>query len=234
MYYFLGRIFIRIFGKLIEGIQRSTKGLHYQVNQKAVEESANYAMNNFSEAMIFPLREDLWEYCINKVPNLRSEGGVIAEFGVWKGKSINYFAKKCPSATVFGFDSFEGLEEDWYGWKLSKGTFSTSGKPPKCAKNVQLFKGWFEDTVPVFLEQLEDTQIQILHMDADTFKPTSYVLNKLSANLGRGTIVIFDEYFGYTNWKLHEFKAWQELAKSKNIEYQYIGYTDKQVAVEIL
>jgi hypothetical protein len=38
--------------------------------------------------------------------------GVIAEFGVLKGKSINFLATKCPNAQVFGFDSFLGIEED--------------------------------------------------------------------------------------------------------------------------
>jgi len=71
-------------------------------------------------------------------------------------------------------------------------------------------------------------------MDADTFKPTSYVLSSLSNNLVKGTIIIFDEYFGYPNFRLHEFKAWQELVDSSGIEFSYIGYTGYQVAIEIL
>ena len=71
-------------------------------------------------------------------------------------------------------------------------------------------------------------------MDADTYKPTAYVLNSLTKNLGKGTIVIFDEYFGYHNFRQHEFKAWQEFVNSEGIKYQYIGYTKMQVAIEIL
>lgn len=161
-------------------------------------------------------------------------GGVIAEFGVWKGESINFFARNCPKARVFGFDSFEGLEEDWYGNQLQKGHFSTNGYLPNCERNVTLVKGWFEDTLPQFCSELKQERISLLHMDADTYKPTSYVLNSLSNNLGKGTIIIFDEYFGYPNFRLHEFKAWQELVDSSGIEFSYIGYTGYQVAIEIL
>lgn len=71
-------------------------------------------------------------------------------------------------------------------------------------------------------------------MDADTYKPTSYVLSSLAQNLRKGTIVIFDQYYGYPNFRLHEFKAWQEFVHAQQIKYEYIGYTERQVAVEIL
>ena len=171
---------------------------------------------------------------IESLKSKQQRGGVIAEFGVWKGESINFFARNCPKAKVFGFDSFEGLEEDWYGFRLQKGFFSTNGQLPKCERNVTLIKGWFEDTLPKFCLELQQEKIQLLHMDADTYKPTAYVLNSLTKNLGKGTIVIFDEYFGYPNFRLHEFKAWQELVNSEGLKYRYIGYTEMQVAIEIL
>jgi hypothetical protein len=71
-------------------------------------------------------------------------------------------------------------------------------------------------------------------MDADTYKPTNFVLNALRNNLRVGTIIIFDEYFGYTNWRSHEFRAFQEFVSSFGIEYKYIAHTSMQVAVEIL
>lgn len=95
-------------------------------------------------------------------------------------------------------------------------------------------KGWFEDTLPEFCTMLQGEKIQLLHMDADTYKPTAHVLKTLAKNLGKGTIVIFDEYFGYPGFRLHEFKAWLEFVTSQEIRYQYIGYTEMQVAIEIL
>jgi hypothetical protein len=237
---FLFKLFNRSFGIIFRGIQKtlvyktSPLGLHYLVNQMAIQDSAEYAANYFSEALIFKKREDLWDYCLKRVPNFQQEGMIIAEFGVWKGESINYFAKKCPKAQVFGFDSFEGLEEDWYGFVPPKGTFNMGGKLPKCEKNVELYKGWFEETLPSFMKKLNQSKIHIVHMDADTYKPTFFVLNSLSNNLGPGTIIIFDEYFGYPNFRSHEFKAWKNFVDLSGFKYRYIGYTEMQVAVEIL
>ena len=59
-------------------------------------------------------------------------------------------------------------------------------------------------------------------------------LNSLSKNLGKGTIIIFDEFIGYPGFKLHEFKAWLEFVDSVRIQFQYIAYTDMQVAIELL
>jgi len=236
----LFKLFNRTFGIIFRGIQKTLVnkttpvGVHYLVDQIAIKDSAEYAIKNFSEALIFRKREKLWDFCISRIPTLRAEGGIIAEFGVWKGESINYFANQCPRARVYGFDSFEGLEEDWYGYVLPKGTFSTKGKLPRCEKNVELFKGWFEETLPSFVEKLNHSKIQILHLDADTYKPTAYVLKTLSKNLAAGTIIIFDEYFGYPNFRSHEFKAWNEFVVSAGINFRYIGYTEMQVAIEIL
>lgn len=38
----------------------------------------------------------------------------------------------------------------------------------------------------------------------------------------------------YPNFRLHEFKAWQELVNSDELNYRYIGYTEITVAIEIL
>ena len=105
---------------------------------------------------------------------------------------------------------------------------------PKVESNVKLIKGWFEDTLPNFIQELKQEQLSILHMDADTYKPTKYVLNALHKNLGTGSIIIFDEYFGYPNFVLHEMKAFQEFVNTFSINYRFIGYSNAQVAVEIL
>jgi Methyltransferase domain len=235
---FIHKFFDRTFGKIIRIFQRSLINrkpvdltLQDLVNQNAVQDSALYAIKNFSESMQFDARSELWSYCLNINP---SRIGIVAEFGVWKGESINFFARNCKEARVFGFDSFEGLEEDWYGYKLQKGFFSMNGELPRVESNVKLIKGWFEDTVPNFIKELGGEQISILHVDVDTYKPSKYLLNAFAKNLTRGSIIIFDEYFGYTNWRSHEFRAFQEFVSNFGIKYKYIGYTNMAVAIEIL
>ncbi len=105
---------------------------------------------------------------------------------------------------------------------------------PKCASYVKLYEGWFVDTVSIFKDELQDKVISLLHIDSDTYKPAKYVLNALADNLKCGSIIVFDEYFGYTGWRLHEFKAFQEFVLEHNMEYKYIGYTGERVAVKIL
>ena len=241
MNYFINKVFYYTVGKVLRLFQRSlikydsVPSVRDLVNRNAVQESSDYAIKNLSQAMQFVSRSELWRYCLKKSTQLQyTEEGVIAEFGVWQGESINFFAKTCPKARVFGFDSFEGLEEDWYGYVLQKGQFDKKGKLPKVENNVTLIKGWFEDTLPNFVKSLAHEKILILHMDADTYKPSKYVLNSLAKNLGSGSIIIFDEYFGYPSWQLHEFKAYQEFVTKFSINYKYIAYTDTQVAIEIL
>ncbi len=238
---FVKKLFSLSIGKILHLFQSSLLDRHHidtvqeLIDKNAVHSSAQYAVKNFSKAMRFESRRELWSYCLNTNFQLKSPSKkIIAEFGVWQGESINFFAKHCPDARLFGFDSFEGLEEDWYGFKYQKGFFSTNGQSPKVEDNVHLIKGWFEDSLPKFIEELGNEKINILHMDADTYKPTKYVLDALVSHLTRGTIIIFDEYFGYSNWDLHEFRALQEVVKSSGIEYKYIGHTNMQVAVEIL
>ena len=57
--------------------------------------------------------------------------GLILEFGVWSGKTINMIADNVgQSRQVHGFDSFEGLPEDWFG-QFTKGRFRLKAKPLK-------------------------------------------------------------------------------------------------------
>lgn len=227
--------FIRQLQKMLPIRTDKRFSLHDVVHNKSIEDTANYVLSECTEAMIFSQRPDLWRYCVERATILsHSREPWILEFGVWKGESINFFASAVPNSKLFGFDSFEGLEEDWYGFELAKGTFNLGGKLPKVEKNVVLKKGWFEDTLPNFKKELGSQRVAILHLDADTYKPTAFVLTELVTNIGAGTIVIFDEYFGYPNWRLHEYKAWQEFVKANQIKYRYIAYSAMQCAVEII
>lgn len=203
-------------------------------------DSADYVISSMPEALFFNSRESLWRYCVN----IKKEKGFIStndatkplllEFGVFEGRSLKYFKEIFNNAEIHGFDSFQGLEEDWYGYISSKGTFNLSGKIPKFDQSIKIHNGWFEDTLPNFVKSLNNRQVDILHCDADTYKPTFFILNSLVNNLKSGSIIIFDEYFGYPSWRMHEFRAWKEFCNAHNIKYKYIGYSIMQVAVEIV
>jgi hypothetical protein len=47
--------------------------------------------------------------------------GLVLEFGVWSGRTIDLVADRVgPSRTVHGFDSFEGLPQEWFLRKRSR------------------------------------------------------------------------------------------------------------------
>ena len=81
-------------------------------------------------SLIFDRVSDLRSYSISQI----TIDGLVAEFGVAEGHSINYLAKHYKQP-IYGFDSFEGLKEDWKGHSFRKGMFNQLGKlPPGIAK----------------------------------------------------------------------------------------------------
>jgi hypothetical protein len=48
-----------------------------------------------------------------------------------------------------------------------------------------------------------------------------------------GTIILFDEYFNYPNWEVHEYKAFQEFVTKYGVKYRYLAFARQQVAVRI-
>ena len=192
--------------------------------------SADYVEDKLSASLLFDKREALWDYALSKL----DKDGVIAEFGVWSGESINYIAARlgADNLTVYGFDSFEGLKEDWQGASLPKGSFDLHGRLPKVLKNVVLVKGWFHETIPRFLEDHADL-FSFIHLDADTYESTAMVLELIGSRLKRNTVIVFDEYLGYPGWQNGEYKAWQESITKNHVQYEYLGFSNRQAAIRI-
>ena len=120
------------------------------------------------------------------------------EFGVYKGESmLKWLAlNKCRDSRFFGFDSFEGLPEDWYAGK-KKGHFDVAGEIPAIDDSrVCFFKGWFNETVTKFVSSYKPANRIIVHLDADILSSTIYVLLKLDEFMVKGAILVFDEFRG--------------------------------------
>ena len=125
--------------------------------------------------------------------------GDVLEFGVFKGDSINLFAEKLKKidAEIFGFDSFKGLKDEWMTEEFNPpGTFDLKGKKPKVERNVKLIDGWVEETAKNFLSR-NSKKIAFIHFDMDTYKSTSFVLKLVKNNFQAGTIILFDQFYGF-------------------------------------
>jgi tetratricopeptide (TPR) repeat protein len=159
------------------------------------------------------------------------QDGLILEFGVRHGTSIRQLAS-LTSKPIYGFDSFEGLPEDWH--QESKEVYSTRGKIPKVPAHVTLIPGWFDQTLPLFLAKYE-ADIALINIDCDIYSSTKTVLDLLSARIKKGTIIIFDEYIGNLHWEEDEHKAFMESINRYQWKYEYLFYSayTKQVVVRI-
>jgi hypothetical protein len=153
--------------------------------------------------------------------------GAVFEFGVFEGKTINIISDIFKHDTVYGFDSFEGLPEDWNGPDkfYQKEDFST--KDITVSNNVVLVKGWFEQSLPEFLDKNKNIKnIKFLHIDCDLYSSTITVLKNLNHLIVPGTVIVFDEFY---NWKSPsyifdqgELQAFKEWVKEYNRELKFI------------
>jgi predicted O-methyltransferase YrrM len=161
-----------------------------------------------------------------------SEYKHVLEFGVYEGRTIGLVRDILDdSYKVYGFDSFEGLPEDWENTSCTKGFFSTNGVVPEIP-GVKFFKGWFEDTIPDYLKECDD--IALLHVDCDLYSSTKTIFKYLHPFIKKGTIIVFDEwvYNGDIECNDHEQKAFYEYVNEYNIEYEFVDYVDQENPTE--
>jgi hypothetical protein len=156
---------------------------------------------------------------------------LVLEFGVRHGNSIGQLASLAKQA-VHGFDSFEGIPEDWHD--EGKGSYSTKGVIPKVPSNVTLHRGWFDQTLPKFLAEHTEP-IRLINIDCDIYSSTKTILDLLAPRIQSGTVLIFDEYIGNQHWREDEFKAFQEAVKTYAWDYEYLTFSffTKQVVIRI-
>lgn len=156
--------------------------------------------------------------------------GLTLEFGVYSAYTLNHIASQTTDK-VFGFDSFEGLPEDWRP-DIQKGAFRRG--LPEVRSNVELVVGWFDQTLPGFLEEHHE-KVSFLHVDCDLYSSTKTIFDACADRIVSGTVIVFDEYFNYVGWRQHEYKAFMEFIEKTGHTFRYIGYvpSHQQVAVII-
>ena len=211
--------------QMLLGMYTDSIDIEFTAARLASEESARYMLENMRTVNNFEIDYDLhkWVATTQLDQNLLSNG-LILEFGVATGRTLNNFAHWLPHKTIHGFDSFKGLPEDWTS-RMKKGHFARD-KPPEVRKNCELHIGWFDQTLPEFVKtHLEP--IALMHVDCDQYEATVTVLKELKDQIVPGTVIIFDEYFNKPGWQLDEFKAWQEHVTMYNVKYKYIGYVSR-------
>ena len=161
-------------------------------------------------------RKEIFDLIGSEVANAKV---LYLEFGVYQGESMSYWSKllKNPASVLHGFDSFEGLPEDWGGDHL-KGRFSTGGKLPEVIDGrVSFFKGWFNETLEKY--RLPAHERLVINVDADLYSSTKYVLECLRDSIEVGAWLYFDEF---SDWQ-HEFRAFREFVRDTGMRFQAVA-----------
>jgi O-methyltransferase len=141
---------------------------------------------------------------------LKVEGDIV-ECGVWRGGMIAAIAELTEkNKTVHLFDSFEGLPPaqeidgkealNWQADSMSLGyhnncsaeeSFVISALRKANHENYQLYKGWFQDTLPTY----KGNKIAILRLDGDWYDSVKECLLKLFPLVTESGVVIIDDYY---------------------------------------
>lgn len=142
------------------------------------------------------------------------------EFGVWQGEATRLWSTLLahPESVLHGFDSFEGLPEDWGA--NARGTFSTGGRVPQIDDpRVRFFKGWFHDVLPGY--EPPQREVVVFNLDADLYSSTAYVLRTLKNLVREGTWLYFDEFSSLGN----EERAFREFIAETGLRFRLEGVT---------
>ena len=176
-------------------------------------------------------REMLYKQIVSD-QNLEGQPIDYLEFGVCGGGSFFWWLKANhhSDSRFYGFDTFEGLPEDW-GFGFRKGDMA-SEMPELSDPRARFVKGLFQDSLPVFLRSYGNPDHKkIIHLDADLFSSTLYSLASLSPYLRPGDILLFDEF----NVPNHEFFAFKCFTEAFYIRTRLLGAVNNyyQVALRI-
>ena len=186
-------------------------------------EALHNLKTRFSKVRQTPLAADrfgLWRSAIAEIGP--SAPHLVLDFGVYQGRSTRFWADGFthPDTRIHGFDSFEGLPEDWAG-KMVKGTFSTGGAMPEIDDSrVAFHKGWIQNTLPPFLrsEQFDRNASLVVHIDIDLYSAALFILSTMWHFSDR-YFIILDEFGVDENLALADF------ASAFPVEIEFFGHT---------
>ncbi|RQO32220.1 macrocin O-methyltransferase [Taibaiella sp. KBW10] len=175
-------------------------------------------------------RQQLYTYIIEKL-NLNAEPIDYLEFGVSGAGSFKWWLHHIDNqnSRFYGFDTFEGLPEDWGTFR--KGDMSAN-IPVVNDSRAHFLKGLFQDTLPDFIvnNDLNSGKRKVVHLDADLFSSTLYTLTSLAPYLKKGDILMFDEF----NVPNHEFLAFKIFTESFYVKTRLLGAVNNYYQIALI
>lgn len=174
----------------------------------------------------------LWEASRLAPPSTDPPDELLLDLGVWAGWSTRLISD-ASGRTVYGFDTFSGLVEDWPiddHTVIKRGAFSLAdpvarrflrdtgvslhdGVPDALGRKVEFIRGSTYETLAPFLAERPGAAIRLFHMDLDTYESCLHALETCKDRFVEGSILVFDEYL-VTNGEMlafYEFQSKYEL-----------------------
>ena len=198
-----------------------------------------YVLRLKNEILNYDYRENAIYLFMDYIRSNRIKGDYL-EFGVSEGNTFiaaYHFAKamgkNLEKMRFVGFDSFEGLPEikgiDKKGFEhFREGSYSFDyASLVKRLKSsgvrgdkIKIIKGWYSDTLnKKTLEEESLKKAAIIYVDCDLYESTLLVLDFVKSLIQEGTIIAFDEFYGFrgdpNRGEQKAFSNW--LKKNKDI-----------------
>ena len=194
-----------------------------------ISETPKGKFNDFYNKKVnYEDRFKLHEFVMNE--EVKEQAIDYIEFGVASGIAFKWWVEKNknPNSRFFGFDVFTGLPEDF--GVMKKHHYDTQGITPQIEdRRVTFIKGLFQDSLPGFLENYRSNQRKVIHMDADLYSSTLFVLTRQLPLLKKDDIIIFDE-FGVPT---HEFRAFSDIIHSYNLKFELLAAINNYLQIAI-
>ncbi|MBA2746599.1 MAG: class I SAM-dependent methyltransferase [Flavisolibacter sp.] len=182
--------------------------------------------------------QSTWDYtrrfklyeAIAQQENLLEQPLDYMEFGVAGGFSFKWWMEKnqLADSRFYGFDTFEGLPEKWGAFEKGSMAYAMDSLQINDPR-ASLIKGLFQQTLNPFLEQYENRNRKLIHIDSDLFSAALFTLTQLYRFLKPGDIILFDEFAV----PQHEFLAFKIFTESFYINYDVIGAANNYLFVAV-
>lgn len=208
---------VNAFSRAIRATQKNKSILKF-LDELESESAAKDILDRLThETLIFSTPHELRRFAMrSEFLKFGLPGSMVLDLGVAQGHSSMLIANQMlgSNALVYSFDAFEGIRDPWSKIDRPPGSMDLHGLVPQELldhPNIQVVKGWIEDTLDGFLEERPEDYVSFVHLDFDVYPPTRFALEKLLPFVRNGTHLLFDDMYGFPGWRNHSFKAMVEV-----------------------
>jgi hypothetical protein len=71
-------------------------------------------------------------------------------------------------------------------------------------------------------------------VECDLYSSTRVIFEAWRELIAAGTVIVFDEFYGYDGWQQHEAKAFEEFVIAAGLAVECLARSDFQLAVRVV